>query len=250
MNIMELFRGATPAPAAATPPTGVNQPGAPLPATAASQQTDNNGVVPAAAAATPNTGTVSPLDAFKDVWQTDPNTPNPADASGPIFDKVDPNSLMQSAGKIDFAKVATPEQMAAISQGGEAAMKANLEVMNRVAQTVYAQSAFAATKIVDQAVAKIQENFDARLPSMVRKLSVNEGLQAENPLLSNPALTPLVSALNEQLVRKNPNASATEIQTQITDYFAALGQAFQPKVPETPAAKKAKQAEDWSAFFE
>jgi hypothetical protein len=252
MNIMELFRGTpAPAPAAATGPTGVNNPGAPLPGTTATAQTANNGVVPAGAG-NPPAGSESPLDTFKDVWQTPTNTPNPADPTGPIFSGVSPQKLMESAGKVDFAKVATPEQMAAISQGGQGATEAMMSVMNKVAQTVYAQSAFATTQIVDQAVAKVQESFDARLPSLVKKLSVNENLQTENPLLNNPALTPLVSALSEQLVRKNPNATSSEIQQQVNDYFTALGTTFAPKPPETPASRaaaKAARADDWSGFL-
>jgi hypothetical protein len=262
MDIMSLFRGATPQPAA-TPapatqggPTQVANPGQPLPGTQASSATAPNGVVPTQGATglegiTPNPAQpTSPLDTFKDIWQTPANSQgNPSPA---MFANVDQAKLMDSARKVDFAKAVTPEQLQAIGAGGEGAVQAFAQAMNNVAQTVYAQSAFATTKIVDQALAKAQESFDARLPSMVKKFSVNENLQTENPLLSNPALTPLVSALSEQLVRKNPNATSSEIQQQVNDYFAALGTTFAPKAPETPASRAAARAakqEDWSAFL-
>jgi hypothetical protein len=247
MNIMEMFRG-TPAPAAPTGPTQVNQPGVPLPGTNASPQTAANGVIPTPtppAEITPP----APFEEFKDLWST-PTTPN-ADTNGPMFAGVTPKTLMESAGKVDFAKAVTPEQMQAIATGGQGAVDAFAQAMNKVAQTVYAQSAFATTKIVDQAMTRQQENFAKQLPSMVKKFSVNENLQDQNPLLSNPALTPLVSALSEQLVRKNPNATSTEIQQQVNDYFSALGTSFAPKPPETPqtrAAQKAAKAEDWTMF--
>jgi len=227
-------------------PSQVNQPGQPLPTTGASPATAPNGVVPAGAADAP----VSPFDAFKDVWQSPTNSP--ADPQAPMFGAVDPQKLMESAGKVDFAKAVTPEMLAAVTAGGPEAAAAFASAMNKVAQTVYAQSAFATTKIVDQALAKAQEGYDARLPSMVKKFSVNENLQASNPQLSNPALAPLVSALSEQLVRKNPNATSAEIQTQVSDYFAAIGTSFAPVAPETPASKAAAakaKSEDWSAFF-
>ena len=256
MDIMSLFRTAPSAPQnqPAQGPTQVNQPGQPLPGTQSSGQTAPNGMVPSQAQAL-NVGNpdpnvvVSPLDTFKDIWST-PTTPD--DSNSPMFAGVDPTKLMESAGKVDFAKAATPEQLALINGGGQQAMETMLAVMNKVAQTVYAQSAFATTKIVDQAMERQQQNFAKQLPSMVRKLSVNEGLQTDNPLLSNPALTPLVSALSEQLVRKNPNATSTEIQAQVNDYFAALGTSFAPKPPETPAtraAAKAAKQEDWGAFL-
>ena len=245
MDIMSLFRPSTPAPvvpaqAALTVPTGAANPGQALPGTQQTEQTGANGIVP----------TQSPLDTFKDIWQT-PTTDSNKD-SGPMFASVDPQKLMESAGKVDFAKVITPAQMAAITAGGEGAVQAFAESMNKVAQSVYAQSAFATTKIVDQATERMQARFDAQLPSLITRHSVNSGLTENNPLLSNPALTPLVSALSEQLVRKNPNASTKEISTQVNDYFAALGASFAPKAPETPAsraANKAAKSEDWTAFL-
>lgn len=259
MDIMQMFRGqpaATPAAAQPAGPSQVNQPGVALPGTASSSQTAPNGIVPSPDQAL-NVGqngtpaaAASPLDTFKDVWQT-PTNSQPAQTAS-MFGAVDPQKLMESAGKIDFAKAATPEQLALINGGGQQAMETMMQVMNKVAQTVYAQSAFATTKIVDQALTRAQESYDARLPSLVKKFSVNENLQTENPLLSNPALTPLVSALSDQLVRKNPNATSAEIQQQVNDYFAALGTTFAPKAPETPASRaaaKAAKQEDWSAFL-
>lgn len=256
MDIMSLFRTAPAAPQNQPQgPSQVAQPGVPLPGTQSSGQTAPNGMVPTQGQ-TLNIGNptepqavVSPLDTFKDIWST-PTTPD--DSNSPMFAGVDPAKLMESAGKVDFAKAATPEQLQLINAGGPQAMEAMMAVMNKVAQTVYAQSAFATTKIVDQAMERQQQNFAKQLPSMVRKFSVNEGLQTDNPLLSNPALTPLVSALSEQLVRKNPNATSTEIQQQVNDYFAALGTSFAPKPPETPAtraAAKAAKQEDWGAFL-
>jgi len=236
MNIFtSLFGGA---PAQTTPPgtpSQVNQPGQPLPGTQAGAGTDPNGIVP--------TQPPAPLDSFKDVWQTPPNAAS--NQTGAVFGDVDPQKLLASAQKIDFAKVITPEQMSAITSGGEAAVKAFAESMNNVAQTVYAQSAFATTKIVDQALAKAQEANDARLPDLVKKLSVNDGLRNTNPLLSNPAVTPLVSALTEKLVAKNPNATPAEIQVQVNSYFDQLSLAFAPKTPEPATAK----SEDWDKFF-
>lgn len=255
MDIMSMFR-AQPAQPAAAGPSQVNQPGVALPGTQSSPQTASNGMVPSqdqnlnVGQPNPNAPPASPLDTFKDVWQTPTNSQTDTNTS--MFGAVDQAKLMESASKVDFSKTATPEQLQAIAAGGQGAMEATMAVMNKVAQTVYAQSAFATTKIVDQALAKAQEGYDARLPSLVKKFSVNENLQTENPLLSNPALTPLVSALSDQLVRKNPNATSAEIQQQVNDYFAALGSTFAPKPVETPASRaaaKAAKQEDWSAFL-
>lgn len=250
MSIFEKLFGS--APAQNTPP-GVTNPGQPLAGTAASPQTAPNGVVPAAPspapapANAPAAAPASPLDGFKDLWQT-PTNPDPAE-NQPIFANVDPQKLMESARKVDFAKAITPENLQKIQAGGQDAVAAFADSMNTVAQTVFAQSALATTKIVEQALIKQQEQFDARLPTMVKKFSANENLLANNPILSNPAVQPLVGALQEQLVRKNPNASAAEIQQQVSDYFAALGNTFAPKPPQATGQNKAKDSEDWEKFL-
>lgn len=248
MDIMSMFRTAPTAPNPLPQgPSQVANPGQPMPGTSAGPGTANNGVVPTPG--TPEQPAASPFDGFKDLWST-PTTPT--EGNTPMFAGVTPETLMASAGKVDFAKAVTPEQMQAIAAGGQGAVEAFAQSMNKIAQTVYAQSAFATTKIVDQAMARQQDQFAKQLPSMVKKFSVNENLQDQNPLLSNPALTPLVSALSDQLVRKNPNATSSEIQQQVNDYFSALGITFAPKPPETAASKaaqKAAAAEDWSSFF-
>ena len=259
MDIMQLFRGtpATPAaPAPTTPVAGNN--GQPLQGTQGGPgtNTDPNGVVPAGSTA-PNPGNpgtssgepASPLDAFKDIWKNDP-TQTPAGPAG-VFGNVDPAKLMESAKKVNFSNAVSQEQMQAIAAGGESAVKAFAEAMNSVAQTVYAQSALATTKIVDQALVRAQESYDARIPTMVRKLSANEGLAANSPHLSNPALAPMVEALTEQFTRKNPNATSFEIQAQVNDYFSALGTVLAPK-QEQAAPKpgnRAAQETDWDAFM-
>lgn len=253
-GIMDIFSSIMPS-APQTPPvnpnipTGVANPGQPLPGTQVSPTTPPNGVVPTQPTnqnpGEPGTA-VSPLDSFKDIWQTPTNTDPNADA--PMFANLDPAKLMESARKVDFTKTISPELIQKIQAGGAEASQAFMEALNHAVQTGYAQSALATTKIVEQALTKQQAKFDAQLPTMVKKFSANESLLSNNPLLQNPAIQPLVGALQEQLVRKNPNATSAEIQQQVNDYFAALGNSFAPK-PKEVKPSGGKQDEDWSAFF-
>jgi hypothetical protein len=191
----------------------------------------------------------SPLAAFGDVWKTDPNAG--AQGNQPIFAGLDPAKVMESARKVDFSKAVSQEQLTAITEGGEGAVKAFAQAMNSVAQTVYGQSAIATAKMVEQALGKAQEQYDAKIPGLVKKLNANEGLAASNPLLQNPAIQPLVGALTEQLTRKNPNATSAEIQQQVNDYFAALGTSFAPKSKEDSSKSSGKNnSVDWSTFLD
>jgi hypothetical protein len=254
-NIMSLFQG-TPASIASTvpqQPTGVANPGQPLPGTQGTPGTAPNGVVPAQltnpnAGGNPGNSDASPLAAFSDIWQTNPNAADPTIAG--MFANVDPAKLQESARKVNFTSAVTPENLTAIAGGGEAAVKAFQESMNLVAQNVYAQSALATTKIVEQALGRAQETYDARIPGMLKRLSSTESLQAENEMLKHPAVQPLVGALQHQLLQKNPNASTAELNQQIIDYFAQVGLSFAPKAaaPSGPHGQR-RVEEDWSSFL-
>lgn len=251
MSIFEKIFGTTPPsqPAQMQPPGQTPQSQGPLPGSNPANPTVPAQGSQSATPPEPNPN-ASPLDAHKDVWQT-PNTPT--ETSQSIFANLDPAKLQEAARKVNFTSVVTPEQLQAISQGGEASINAFKEALNTVAQTVYGQSALSTTKIVEQALAKQAEQFNSQLPSLVKKLSANESLLASNPAFQNPAVAPIVQALQDTLVRKNPNATAAELNQQMADFFGAMGSAFAPKPAAqtaNPSGNKAAKDEDWSKFFE
>lgn len=234
---------ATPTPAtpgqipAATPATGAVAP-----------STAPNGVVPSPAATTPQEA-ATPLTPFADLWNNAPQDPN-SPASAGVFGNLDPKKFMEAAGKIDFTKVVTPEQLQSISQGGEAAVGAFAAALNAVAQTTYAQSAFASTKIVEQALARAKDNLIAELPQHIKKQTVSENLRAENPIFQNPAVRPVVSALEAQLAIKFPQASSSELTSMAKQYIEALGTSFAPAKPVSgPSVPGAREETDWSTYL-
>jgi hypothetical protein len=191
----------------------------------------------------------NPLDAFSDLWKNEPNTSGqPAEQN--MFN-VDPQKLMEAAGKVDFTKVIKPEHLQAIGAGGEGAVQAFGAALNAVAQTVYAQSALATTKIVEQAVNKTNEKFQSDLPGLLKKHNVSDTLRTENPAFSHPAVQPLISALESQMTQKYPNATAKEINDMAKQYLeASFGQLIPAKEAEqTPAKKGAAKDVDWEAFL-
>lgn len=239
----------TPAPTAAqsAPPQPGGIPASAQPTGVSNPNTAPNGMVPPSAPAATTTEPTA-LDQFTDLWKN-PDTSGQAKPAG-IFGEVDPKKFMEAAGKIDFTKVVTPEQLQAISTGGEGAVQAFASALNSVAQTTYAQSAFASTKIVEQAMARAKENFLSELPTHIRKQTVSESLKAENPVFSNPAVQPIISALEAQLSVKFPHASAGELTSMAKQYVEALGTSFSPKPTSTNTGKPgAKEETDWSSFL-
>ena len=253
-GIMDAFRSVfsgTPA-QSTTAPNNQGTPGNLPPGTPPSNTTPAtppNGEIP------PNTNTnlevkePTPFADFKDLWKTDPTDPNKPAPDASVFGTIDPKKFMEAAGKIDFSKAVSQEQLQAIQAGGEGATKVLLEVMNKVAQGTYAQSAFATTKIVEQAIAKSKETFLAELPQHIKKQTVTDSLRAENPIFSNPAVAPIISALEAQMTVKFPNATAPEITAMARQYVEQLGTAFVPKAKVDPNAKVNKGEIDWEKEF-
>lgn len=220
-------------------PTQVANPTQPLPGSmAANANTDANGLIPATAPA-------SPLDAFKDMWETPPIDPkNPIPAS--MFANMDPKKVLESARKVDFTSTVTPDRLAAVAKGGTEGVAEMLKLINEVGQNGYAQSAMSTAKIVENALAKQRTEFEAALPAQLRKLSANDSLRANNPILEHPAVAPLVPAMTQMFQQRNPNATTQEIQIQVQDYFKAVSSAFAP-VPEKSAAGLGET--DWNKFL-
>ena len=156
MSIFDKLFGAAPAaaPAAqpAAQPAAVAAPGNLNPD--ATQPAANNPTVPAGSPPAP---AASPMDQFNELWQ--PPVIDPA-TNQPLIN-IDPKQLAEAARKTDFAKIIQPELMARVQAGGEDGSMAMMQMLNQVAQGVYAQSAFASSKMVEQAVAKAREQFNA-----------------------------------------------------------------------------------------
>lgn len=256
-GIMDMFNGmfgSNPAPAPVN--TAPAQPGN-IPANSGSPANPtpgaaSNGVVPpttaptvAAPATDPNTP-ATPLDPFNDLWKTDPAQQGQKPAA--VFGNVDPKKFQEAASRVNFAGAITPDQVAAINQGGDAALQAFSTALNSVAQQVYAQSTFAATKMIDAGLAKAKEGFVSELPSHIKRQQVSDTIRSENPLFNNPAVQPIISALEAQLTMKHPNATATEIAGMAKQYIEALGTSFAPAPPVDPK-KSVQQETDWSTFL-
>lgn len=193
----------------------------------------------------------SALDTVKELWapaKVDPNAPNPND-----FLKIDPKAVFEQAGKMDLKQFITKEQLAAIASGGEGAVAAFADAMNRVGQASYASSAIAATEIAKQAVLKSQEQMKTQLPDMIKNFTVSDSLRQANPALTHEAVAPLVDMVKQQFVQKFPNASPVEISKMATDYMSEVGKAFNPTLVPGQTQDSSKQngqpEQDWGKFF-
>ena len=235
----------------AAQPTPAPQPQQQLP-----QPGNTNPAAPGADPANPTVpqGTVeaskkepeSPLDQFGSLWQPSDNKEGPQ----PVIN-VDPKQLAEAASKTDFRKMISQEQLTAIQAGGEQAAAAFAEAINKVAQGVYAQSAFATTKIVEQAVNRAREQFQAEIPAHIKRQAVSDSLRNENPVFNHPAASPILGAIEAQMTAKFPNATASEITSMAKQYLENFASAV---TAPAAAAKKAEEAKnskdfDWNSYL-
>lgn len=188
---------------------------------------------------TPN----SPLDQFSTLWETDPNKEGDVPPA-----QLDPAKVQEAMQKADFSNLITQENLAAITAGGEGAAKAFIESLNAVARQSLTQSTLITNKMIEQAVAKAQAEQQAKLPELLKKQNLSETLSDSNPIFKNPAVKPVIEALQTQLAVKYPNASTKELADMANKYVIAMGESFVPK--QQKDTTKGNEDVDWSIFFD
>jgi len=254
MSILDIFKTTpdpapaaspvSPTPAAATPA----QPGN-LPAAAPASTPEGNGVVPAGAipaeGAMPEGTPDSPLDAYKSLWDTPPTDPNTPPATPAA---LDPTKLAEIVNKADFSQNITPEMRSAIEAGGEGATAALMQALNGTAQQVMIQSTLASNKMIEQQVAAAVAKTQASLPEMVRTQTLNTNIIESNPVLSNPAIAPIVQAVQAQVALQNPNATPAELASLVQNTVTVMGEAMAP-APVTPGNPALVGGTDWEKFL-
>ena len=236
-SVFDLFNTAKPAPAAPTTPTA--------PPAAAASANANPTVPNASNTLTTEGAGASPLDQYKDLWKNDPN----AKPDTPFSFNSDPAKLLDTAKTVDFTKVVSPEIMARIHAGGSDGQNAMMEAMNSVTQLSFAQSSHAATKITESALQAQEERFKAMLPDLIKQHSVRDAFRTDNPLLNDPALAPMVHALQSQFTKQYPQATANEIKQHVNDYLDGAASRIQSSRPQPKAESKGRQEIDWEAHF-
>lgn len=249
MSFMQrIFGTPAPTPAPAPAPTQDNKMTTPPNQnTQQSAQTSPNGVVPEGSGNPPNKEE-SPLKQFEALWQP---TPTDKSEAPPQENPYSPEKFMEAAGKVDFTKVLNHEDLQKIAAGGEDAVKAFAAALNKTSQTVFGQSAALAHKLSEQAANSAREAVLTQLPALLKKHNANEGLLDSNPAFNNPALQPVVTALQSQFTEKYPNASAKEIQKMTMEYLQGAADLINPPKPKDsgPKGKDKGNVEDWSAYL-
>ncbi len=162
----------------------------------------------------------SPLDAFAGLWKNDPKAvdPNADPFAAPLFN-MDPTKVREAAGNIDFLSQVPQELMAKAMSGQDP--QAFMQVINSVAQNALATSLQLGTATMEQAGTRIGQRFNSALPGRMKSFQV-QNMASKNPVLSHPAVQPVLQSVREQIQRQNPDLSPQQIQEMAENYFTHM----------------------------
>jgi hypothetical protein len=241
----KIFGAPTPAPAPAQPaPTNNLQTNPPPQGTHSSQNVAPNGTIPANPDGTPQG---SPDDKFAKLWETTPTDPNKQTQEP---QGLTPEQMLQAAAKVDFAKVIDKETLAKITAGGEDAAVALLQALNKVSQQTYAQTVLVTDKLITAQVQKAQDDFASKVPDLVKRQRVQDDLIKDNPAFKDPAVSPVVGLIQNQLAEKFPQATADELRVMAIEYFqGAANKLSPPKKTGKASEPKENQEDDWEDWL-
>ena len=220
---MTYFKSIIGAPAVPVPVQLQSTPGN-LPVNPSTIPNSNNPTVPIIIDPSKPIEPKSPLEPFADLFTIDSKNKEVIPDST-IFSRIDPKKIQEAASKIDFRSVISSEIQARIKAGGEDGVAASQEAMGVMAQAVFSQSAMASTALIEQAAKKIQQQFEAKIPSLLKSHNLKSSV-LEDKVLSNPAVAPLVPTVTSQLQIKYPNASDSELRTLTANYFTAFAESL------------------------
>lgn len=253
MSLMDIFAGfsgrkAEPVPVAVDPsklnPT--------VPGDATLKSTGSVAAIPKA-----GEGDASPLANYGDLWQPNDPTKVKAPASTEVSIPADPAKMLAAAKTIDFTKAIDPALLEKALKGDSAAL---LQAMNSVSQATYAQAAGVTAKIVENALNAQSKVFNNEiLPAALKKAAVADSLRTENPIFNDPAVSPMLSIVENQLQMKHPGASAAEITAKAKEYLLGvsetiMGTSADKQVTAKPVASSknpmVREEQDWSKFLD
>ena len=205
MSVFDMFRKQPKQP---IPPSGAN------PHVEANPTVPNSTNTPQQNPTPSDPAPQSPNAEFAELWKMEPTQPN----QSPNF-KLDPQQLSQVTGNMNFAKSVRQEDLAKIVSGGEEAVGALMNVLNSVGREIFSTNAQFSSHMTEAGYNSAQQAIDRGLPNLVKKQFTQNELFQSNPKLREPALQPLVMAIQSQISQKYPNASPSEVNGMVDKYF-------------------------------
>jgi len=238
----------------AEPATIAPQPGQPTPpgnvptpkADGSNPPTEGQGVTPPIPQEAKKPEDDSPLAQFKDLWETDPKKSGDKEAAPDYSLKSE--DVMKVVAKQDFTKNLTPEQVAAIQEGGEAGVAATIALVNGAVQQAVTTSTLISNQLSQQMVNQAVQDSQDKIPGILRSNLTSAHLKDTNPLFSNPAVTPVMEAVQSQLLEKYPDFTPQRVNELTENFVMALAEEVNSGAKDA-INNNAGGEVDWDAFM-
>lgn len=171
----------------------------------------------------------SGLAQYADLFNT--VTPNPDAPQNGLMDSYiafDEQQVLDSVQKRNFVPN-TPEVMGLAEKALQGDAAAFTEVLNRVAQSVFFNSAQTMARVSDVAAREGVKRLSAAMPDMYRSFQSQNTLAEAAPAITNPGVQPVVAQVRENFQRAHPNASPQAIAEMTQRYFSDVSAAMNPQ---------------------
>lgn len=190
---------------------------------------------------------VSPLDGFSDLWQTVKVEDGENDTDLSSIIKIDQAKIAEAMNNISFSQVIGQEDLAKISEGGEAAQTAFVSALDKVSKAVFSQSMVANATLIQQAITQAGDKIDKRTSNALRNNQIKDSVRGINPILNHPSFAPIASALESQLAAKYPTASPEDIKTKAAEYLNSFASEL---TKDTTKVADADKGFNWDKYLE
>lgn len=197
---------------------------------------------------TPNANPENPLDPFlklmtpsEEALQQQQN--NPQNQS--LFGNFDPTAFDAQISKTNFTSGLDQAQVQQALSGDVGAFT---QILNQVAQQAFKANLQMTRGLVEQGVKTGTERFSSSLDSRFRDLQL-KNQTPKHPVLSNPAVKPMLEALKQQFAAANPKMSPDQIQQHAEDYFVQLSSQFNAKPADQQQASPSQGGTDWDQWL-
>jgi hypothetical protein len=158
---------------------------------------------------------------------------------------INQDQLAKAAGTINMNGVVSPELVTKALGGDTASF---MEVINKVSQMTFMMAHQAAMSAVKPAVDAEMQSFSKKMPTKFNEMSLDATLQSD-PLMSNPALKPVVDSLRTQIMSKHPDATPQQVQKAISEYMKASGITLAPQGKDAKKTKETQGGVNWDNFL-
>lgn len=171
-----------------------------------------------------------PLEHLATLWEPNKDKdgkPIPQD-TGPksYMPALDQKKLEEMVGKMNFADGITKEEMEAIKAGGDDAVGAFANMLNRAGRKSFLTAFQASSRMAEQGLTAAQQRMMEDLAPKFRDMMVDEGLSNDLGIADNPMFQPLVKSVKAQILQKFPKATPNEVRSYLKQYFDGLKNEF------------------------